>query len=61
MKGLAVLEEKRAALAAGNPVPQGRMAAADDSDASLRRVIMTPEGVPATQDGPADPDALQEA
>ncbi len=61
VKGLAVLEEKRAALAAGTPVPQGRMAAADDSDESLRRVVMGPDGTPADQPGSPDQDAPQEA
>ena len=41
VKGLAVLEEKRAALAAGAPLPQGHMSAPGEQEQTLRRVHMT--------------------
>ena len=41
VKGLAVLEEKRAALAAGAPLPQGHMSAPGEQEQTLRRVYMT--------------------
>ena len=41
VKGLAVLEEKRAALAAGAPLPQGHMSAPGEQEHTLRRVHMT--------------------
>ena len=41
VKGLAVLEEKRAALVAGAPLPQGHMSAPGEQEQTLRRVHMT--------------------